>query len=675
MSPDPRPKFLQVILPVPRYQTYTYRLPETWRENPRPGQLLWVPFGRKKQIGMVADLRSEAPIGLEEIKEVLEPLPADYGLEPELWKLFQWATQHYLSPPGEVLRTFFPNSILKGKLDKGERARSPSPTIFSSQNGPVTLNPDQNRAVTLVKEHLGTFFPILLQGITGSGKTEVYLRLCDEVLARGGGVLVLVPEIALTPQMLSRFVDCFVDKVGTYHSAMTDTQRLQTYWGLKEGRQRIVVGTRSAACLPVKNLSLIIVDEEHDSSYKQEERFRYHGRDLAVVRAKMSKIPVLLGTATPALESRENVERGKYHFLKLPHRATAKAQLPKVHLVDLRRDRPHPDTLLSVSLREKLLLTLERKEQALFFLNRRGFAPFLLCTDCGEVVRCPNCEISLTMHKAVSRLICHYCDFYLPILEQCPACPSDQLQAYGSGTERIEESFQKAFPGVRIGRLDRDVAQSRKKTEEMLSQFETGKIDILIGTQLITKGHDFKRLTLVGILQADVTLNLPDFRAPERVFQIVTQVAGRAGRHELPGEVFLQTYRPEHYAITAAMAQDPEAFFVQERVFRKELSYPPFTRIIQLKLLGSRQDAVARASRKVADSIQTLMSRQKTVNILGPAPAIFERLRGKYRWQILIRSQHFESMRSCLVDNLPHLEQGLEAGVRLQVDVDPVGIF
>lgn len=675
MSSPPSERFIEVILPLPRHQTFTYRLPSTWEQSPQPGQLVWVPWGKQRRIGLVAELGSHPPMEITEIKEVQEVLPEDYGLEPHLWELFRWAGDHYLAPPGEVMRTFFPSDLLRGKLDREPSSRTKDPTPKARPHKVVTLNPDQVQAVKEVQSHLGNFYPALLQGITGSGKTEVYLELCEIVLKLGGGVLILVPEIALTPQMLQRFVDRFVDKVGTYHSGLTPTQRLQTYWGGKEGRQRIVVGTRSSICLPVKNLSLIIVDEEHDGSYKQEERFRYHARDLAVLRSKLYKVPVILGTATPSMESRENVSRGKYHLLQLERRAHQSSKLAQVHLVDLRKDPPHPETMLSVPLREKLLHVLEQGQQALFFLNRRGFAPFLLCQDCGEVVQCPNCEISLTVHKGVERLICHYCDFNQPILKQCPSCPSDQLQAMGSGTQRIEESFAKAFPGVRIGRLDRDIAQSRKRTETVLSQFETGDLDILIGTQLITKGHDFKGLTLVGILLADVTLALPDFRAPERVFQIVTQVAGRAGRHELPGEVFLQTYRPEHYAITAALEQDPEKFYVQEKVHREQLEYPPFSRMILFKFLGSRQEGVAESARHVAHTLKTLLSRQGGVKILGPAPAILERLRGKFRWQILLRSQHFEAVRRVIVDNFPHLEMGLKSGVRLQVDVDPVGIF
>jgi len=623
---------------------------------------------------MVAELSFQAPPGIKDLRELLEPLPHDCSLPPTLLKLFNWAKSHYLASPGELLRSFFPTSLLRGEGNKGEGARTPDTSPVFIDNKVVNLNPAQRQAVETLKAKLGTFFPLLLQGVTGSGKTEVYLRLCEEVLAQQGAALILVPEIALTPQIVGRFKGRFENKVGSYHSNMTERQRLQTWWAAKEGRQKIIVGTRSSLCLPVKDLSLIIIDEEHDQSYKQEERFRYHGRDLAVVRAALEKIPIVLGSATPSLETQENVHSGKYQKCTLPDRAT-RGVLPKIHLVDLRENPPHPETLLSEGLKENLHKTLDRGEQALFFLNRRGFAPFVLCRDCGEVIRCPNCEISLTYHKKGSVLKCHYCDFHMPKTNTCSQCGGFNLDAIGVGTERLEENFLKEFPGVRIGRLDRDVVSSKRKTEEILSQFATGQIDVLIGTQLVTKGHDFKQLTLVGILLADVTLNLPDFRAAERVFQIVTQVAGRAGRHELPGEVFLQTFRPEHYAITSALVQDPEKFYVQEITHRRSAGYPPFSRVVLLRLSGTHCGKVEQACGQLTSSLRSLFRGHEAVKILGPAPSTLEKLRGKFRWQTMIRTTKFEGMRRILEDKIPQLESNIPSGIRLHIDVDPVGMF
>jgi primosomal protein N' (replication factor Y) len=485
----------------------------------------------------------------------------------------------------------------------------------------------------------------------------------------------MVPEIALTPQMVGRFLARFGEGVGTYHSGMTEAQRLKTWWAAKRGSQKIFIGTRSAACLPVKNLSLIVVDEEHDSSYKQEERFRYHGRDLAVMRAKLEQIPILLGTATPSIESLKNVHDKKYRRLILTRRATQGGTIPRINLIDLRKDHPHFETMLSPLLVTETRRVLDRGEQALFFLNRRGFAPCQICTDCGEIPRCPNCEIGLTFHRHPPVLKCHYCEFQLLHLEQCPKCEVGRLEAIGTGTQRLEEGFAKVFPGAQIGRLDRDIVSSRAKTEEVLSQFETGQLDILIGTQLVTKGHDFKRLTLVGILLADHTLNLPDFRAAERVFQIVTQVSGRAGRHDLFGTVYLQTYHPEHFAIVTALEQDVEQFYVRESKFRHTVGYPPFTRLILFRVLGYQQEDVEKGARLLSHDLNDLLGHFPGVKILGAAPATLEKLRGKFRWQVLLRLEKFEMVRKVIGEKIPQLEARLGKGLQLQIDVDPVGVF
>lgn len=675
MSSAPTPPFASVWLPVPKRQTFTYRLPLAI-PRAKPGDLVLVSLGRKKTIGVLESFSDSAPEGLKEIKPILDFLPQDCSLSSELLEVFRWAVNHYLAPPGEALRTFLPPAILKGKMGKGERAREHKvESFFSKENTPqFVLNEFQQKAKTEILQHLETFYPCLLYGITGSGKTEVYLELCREVLARGQSVLVLVPEISLTPQTVGRFASRFVDKVGCYHSDLTEAQRLQTWWSARHGSKNIFIGTRSAVCLPVQNLGLIIVDEEHDSSYKQEERFRYHARDLAVLRAKVGRVPVILGSATPSLESWENVQKNKYKLFRLPERAT-QAELPQIHVVDLKSNPPHPETFLSEPLAEHLKVVMERGEQAMLFLNRRGYAPFLLCQGCGEVPRCPNCEISLTYHKLGLKLLCHYCDFSIPIGDNCPKCGGHKLEAMGLGTERIELELRKRFPNSRIGRLDRDVATSRNKMEDVLSQFGKGDLDILVGTQIVVKGHDFKRLTLVGILLADVTLSFPDFRAAERMFQIVTQVAGRAGRHELAGHVFLQTYRPEHYSLQAALSQQHEQFFVQERKFREELEYPPFTRMVLLRLSGIDPKVVEMACGQITSALQKKLRLFAEVNIQGPAPATLEKLRGRHRWQVLLRTPKFERLRITLGDFLPQLESELPAGIRMTVDVDPVGIF
>lgn len=666
--------YAHLWLPVPKWQTFTYRIPQDWEDVPAPGSLVLAPLGRRKTVGMVAELTQDPPEGLGGLKDLIEPLPEECTFEPKLLELLRWAKGHYLTPPGEVLRTFLPSALLKGKMGKGQRAQNVEGLTEFHQAAPPQLTEEQMVAVARVTAQWGKFFPCLLQGVTGSGKTEVYLKLCEEVLRQKGSALILVPEIALTPQILGRFSGRFSSQVAAYHSGMTEGQRLKVWWGAKAGKIPIVVGTRSAVALPLKDLALLVVDEEHDPSYKQEERFRYHGRDLAVVRAKLQGIPILLGSATPSVETQENVHQGKYHRLTLHARAT-QSPLPQIHLIDIKENPLHPETLLSDPLQEALRQTLERGEQALFFLNRRGYAPFILCQDCGGVFRCPNCEISLTYHRRPPLLRCHYCEYQQEVPEICPTCEGRELRPIGAGTERLEEGFVQTFPGIRLGRLDRDIVASRRRTEELLSKFSRGELDVLIGTQLVTKGHDFRNLTLVGILLADLTLNVPEFRAAERGFQIVTQVAGRAGRHDLPGQVYLQTFRPDHYAIQAALKQNSEEFFVQERSFRKGAGYPPFRRVILFRFLGSQDARVREGSHRAGDFLKTLFRRFKNVQVLGPTKSTLEKLRGQYRYQVLLKSEGFEAMRRVLEERIPRLENQMPSGVRMGIDVDPLGVF
>jgi primosomal protein N' (replication factor Y) len=623
---------------------------------------------------MIEAIFDTLPTPIKNLKPLAELVTNEVKLTPPLLKLFRWVYHHYFASPGEVLRSFFPAPLLQGKSGKGKRAKIPPPISHFSAKKKLALIPSQQEAFEKVKSGAGTFKPYLLQGITGSGKTEIYIKLCEALLPVGKSVLVLVPEISLTPQTMARFHSHFGDWVGTYHSSMTEGQRLKTWWDIYDGRIRVLVGTRSSVFLPMKDLGLIIVDEEHDPSYKQEERFRYQGRDVAVVRAKGEGIPVLLGSATPSMESLENVQKGKYLSLLLPERPL-NTQLPQIHLIDLKKQPADPATMLSLPLSNQLNEVLSRGEQALLFLNRRGFAPLILCRDCGEVSRCPNCEISLTFHCRPKGMICHYCDYSTKPLDTCPKCQGDRVEPVGTGTERLEENLATQFPNARIARLDRDVITSRRKTEEVLTDFAQGKTNLLIGTQMIAKGHDFKRVTLVGILLADHTLNLPDFRAAERAFQLLTQVSGRAGRHDLSGEVYLQTYRPEHYAILAAITQKPEEFFIPERKFREETGYPPFARIVLLKFLGLKPDQVQAGCRQVANRIQQFFKNHPALRIDGPSQPIFEKLKGKYRWQIMLRSHKYEWMRRGLAQIIPECENNLPAGVKLQIDVDPVGMF
>ncbi len=667
------PIYASVWLPVPKRQLFTYLVPTDWKPL-QPGELVKVPFGKRSIIGMIEGLSDSVSPEIKNLKSLDQRVASEFQLASPLLKLFRWVYHHYFASPGEILRSFFPPTLLKGEIKKSKRAQSMAPAVGLASVKNFSLIPSQQAAFERIKEGLGSFRAFLLQGITGSGKTEVYLKLCEELLPLGKSALVLVPEISLTPQIMARFHSRFGDSVGTYHSSMTEGQRMKTWWEVHEGKIRVLIGTRSSVFLPMKDLGLIIVDEEHDASYKQEERFRYQGRDVAVVRAKEEGVPIVLGSATPSMESLENVHKAKYVHLLLPERPL-KTKLPQIHLIDLKEHFADPQTMLSPPLFKKLGEVLAKGEQALLFLNRRGFAPLVLCRDCGEVSKCPNCEISLTFHRHPKGMMCHYCDYAATPLDTCPKCQGDRVDPVGIGTERLEENLALRFPQARIARLDRDVITSRRRTEEVLTKFAQGETNLLIGTQMIAKGHDFKRVTLVGILLADHTLNLPDFRAAERAFQLLTQVSGRAGRHDLSGEVFLQTYRPEHYAILAAMTQKPEEFFLAERRFREETGYPPFARIILLKFLGLQSNQVKNACQQVADQIKSFFQNHSAIRLDGPTQPIFEKLQGKYRWQIMLRSSKFEWMRRGLAQLLPQCETELPAGVKLQIDVDPVGIF
>ena len=673
MSASPPARFASLWVPFPKRKFFTYAVPPEWKDI-QSGDLVWAPFGKRKILGMVDQLGQEIPDQLKNIKELSEILPQEFSLHENLQQLMRWAHSHYLAAPGEVLRAFLPPTFFKGKFAKPQRSRQNPPSETFQNQAPEILNEAQQQAIASIQKKFGNFSVFLLDGITGSGKTEVYLKACAEILKRGQSALVLVPEIGLTPQTLGRFFGRFGEIAGEYHSDLSEAQKLKLWWEIREGTKRLIVGTRSAITLPLKNLGLIVVDEEHDPSYKQEERFRYHGRDLAIMRAKFENIPIVLGSATPSTESFYNVELKKYLRLKLPQRAT-QGQLPTMKLIDLKTQPPHPHTLLSKVLQEKIAENFARGEQSLLFLNRRGFAPFLFCHTCGEIPRCPNCQISLTYHRRPDHLLCHYCNYRLDAPKVCHSCGANELAGAGVGTERLEDELAKLYPGIRLARLDRDSVKTRQQSEKILSDFAHGKLDLLIGTQMVTKGHDFKRLTLVGILMADLSLGMPDFRAAERIFQLMTQVAGRAGRHELAGEVYLQTYRPEHYAIAASLEQNSDFFLEQECRFRQEAGYPPFSRLILLRVSGNSAAKVQKSSEHLAEQLRTLLSRHQDLEILGPSKALLEKLRGKYRWQILLKSPKFEMMRRSLEAALPSLEKNLSPGVQLSLDVDPMGMI
>ncbi len=572
------------------------------------------------------------------------------------------------------------------------RSRCPTgtPTLFS-------LTAEQQSALRAIESRIsaGGFETFLLHGVTGSGKTEVYIRAMERIKKLGRRSLVLIPEISLTPQLLDRLNARFPNKVGLLHSALTAAERWAEWREIARGAVDVVVGARSAVFAPIPDLGLIVVDEEHDPSYKQEEGLHYNGRDVAVVRGKFLNCPVILGSATPALESYENCRQGRYQLLEITRRVERRP-LPAIEAIDLRTQTRAPEAnsdpgkstaptdrrdsdrqLISNVLANALKENLERGHQTLIFLNRRGYANFLQCTTCGFVWRCPYCSVTLTLHLKLKRMSCHHCDYRHPAIDVCPECTHPTLATVGSGTERIEKALQAFVPNARIARMDRDTTSRRGSHEELIRRWERGEIDLLVGTQMVTKGHDVFGVTLVGALLADLSLNLPDFRAAERTFQLLSQVAGRSGRGDNPGRVIVQTYAPDHYAIQYLAAHDYKGFFAAETEFRRALNYPPYSRLVNLRLDGPKLAEVEKKAQSLAGQLREFQAGEfkphEPVEILGPAAAPIEKLRNRYRWQILLRGK--QSATVLQLARRATEQFRASRSVRLHIDVDPYSML
>ncbi len=537
------------------------------------------------------------------------------------------------------------------------------------------LTGPQQRAFEAIRAALAArrFQALLLHGVTGSGKTEVYLNAIEAALELGRGALLMVPEIALTPAVAGQFHARFGDRVAILHSAFNDAERAEQWRRLRSGAARVGVGTRSAVFAPVRDLGLVIVDEEHDHSYKQEETPRYNGRDVAVLRAQRAGAVAVLGSATPSLESRYNADRGKYALLELPARI-ADRPMPSVQIVDMREEflETRQSALFSRRLLESIAARLEAGEQTILLMNRRGFSSSVSCRSCGERLQCVNCAIGLTFHRRDNRLLCHYCNYAQRVPKVCPSCGSEYLYFLGSGSEKVEDELRRHFPQARLARLDRDTAAGRHQYERILGGFREGAFDILVGTQMIAKGHDIPNVTLVGVINADIGLSLPDFRAAERTFQLLTQVAGRAGRHHLPGQVVIQTNSPDHYAIRCAAAQDYAQFYQKELEFRRLMRYPPFCAMANVLIRAATQEAALRLS---AEAAQQLGPGGAGIRILGPAEAPVPRLKNEYRYQILIKALSRPQLKDMLHALRRYSVEQKWPAAALVVDVDPMTLL
>ena len=540
---------------------------------------------------------------------------------------------------------------------------------------PHTLNPAQQTAYDAIRAAVDArqFRAFLLYGVTGSGKTEIYLNAIQDVIGQGRGALLLVPEIALTPAMAGQFFSRFGDRVAILHSAFTDVERTEQWRRIRSGSASVVVGTRSGVFAPVRNLGLIVVDEEHDGSYKQEETPRYNGRDVALVRAQAAHACVVLGSATPSLESRFNAERGKYTLLTLPGRIEDRP-MPAVELIDMREEflETRQQNTFSRKLIDAIGHRIENGEQTIIMLNRRGFSSFVACRACGERVQCVNCALTLTFHKRDRRLLCHYCGYAEKVPSVCPKCASDHVYFLGVGSERVEEELHRAFPAARIARLDRDTVTGKRQYETILDGFREGSYDILVGTQMIAKGHDIPNVTLVGVVSADVGLGMPDFRAAERTFQLLTQVAGRAGRGNLPGIVLIQTINPDHYAVRMAAAQDYVAFYEKELAFRRAMSYPPFTAMANILVRSEKKELALRMSGELG---MLLTPPPEKLRVMGPAEAPVPRLKAEYRYQLLIKSASRIALNALLQKVRAFAIERKWPATALVIDVDPLSLL
>ncbi|WP_225086501.1 primosomal protein N' [Pectobacterium colocasium] len=725
----------QVALPVPLARTFDYLLP-AGGIAPQVGARVSVSFGNRKAIGIITALNNTSELPLEQLKPVHDVLDEQPLFPPSLWRILLWAVEYYHYPIGEVLFHALPILLRQGKhahraplwqwfateqgratplntlkravkqqqalaallqspiyrhqvseigltetalqalrskglceLQAAEQTLHDWRQSFSLATDRLRLNTEQATAVGAIRSEDNHFAAWLLAGITGSGKTEVYLSVLENVLAQGKQALVLVPEIGLTPQTIARFRERFNAPVDVLHSALNDSERLAVWLRARSGEAAIVIGTRSALFTPFARLGLIVIDEEHDSSYKQQEGWRYHARDLAVFRAREEDIPIVMGTATPALETLYNVQIGKYRRLNLTKRA-GNAALAKQHVIDLKG---LPLTAgLSQPLITRIRHHLTNDNQVILFLNRRGFAPVVMCHECGWIAECQRCDHYYTYHQHQKMLRCHHCDSQRPVPQQCPSCGSTHMVPVGLGTEQLEQSLAPLFPDVPITRIDRDTTSRKGALEQQLSQVRQGGARLLIGTQMLAKGHHFPDVTLVALLDVDGSLFSADFRAAERFAQLYTQVAGRAGRAGKAGEVALQTHHPDHPLLQTLLQQGYDAFASQALTERKSVFLPPFTSHILFRADDHDNQQAALFLQQLRNLLEASPLRDESLWLLGPVPALQPKRAGRFRWQLLLQHpsrallQKLVRTSMALIGTLPQARK-----VKWMLDVDP----
>ena len=663
-------KFADIVINRPIEGPFTYSIPESLEGAIKTGSVVEVSFGNKMVTGYVVGLSDKCNI--EKIKPISSIIDKTLCIDAEMLKLTKWISRYYYSSWGEAISAAIPGALKKGvsgKRQRKEKHEEESEFIDGSDTH-LTPNLEQQRALDSIIDSMShrKHKVFLLHGVTGSGKTEVYLQSIDNALKLGLSSIILVPEISLTPQTVARFKARFGDEIAVLHSRLLGSKRISEWKRISSGEARIIIGARSAIFAPVKNLGLVVVDEEHETSYKQEDTPRYNARDVAIKRAEISSAIVILGSATPSLESFYAAKNGKFITIELSERIDSRL-LPVVDIVDMREEmtRAKKVPIFSQKLREWIEKDISERKQVILFLNRRGFSTFINCRKCGYVIKCKRCSVSLTYHFDKKKLVCHHCNFNMLPPEICPECSSSYMKYWGLGTEKVESEAHRLFPAAIIERMDTDSTGKRGSHDKVLSRFKDGRVDILIGTQMIAKGLDFPKVTLVGVISADTALNLPDFRSAERTFNLLTQVAGRAGRSDLGGRVIIQSYTPQHYSIQAAKNHDYNTFYDKEILLRKELYLPPFCRMVALTLRGRKEEKVFKAS----DNLKAILEKadkSKNIKILGPAPSSISKMKGMYRWGIFLRSENAENITSILKNAL---RENKTSGIIITVDADP----
>ncbi len=664
MGTSQKPSSLfDVAVPFPVDKLFTYAVPEALRGRVKPGSRVLVPFGHRRVTGYAIEERCRTP-GAVKIREIASLVDEEPLLTEELLDLARWMSSYYLHPLGEVLRAVLPSTIKgKGRPAGEDETKGKFPAEIEYP----ALTPDQAAAFEPIRAALdsGASARFLLHGVTGSGKTEVYLRCIEEALDRGKSALVLVPEIALIPQTTSRFRRRFGESVAVLHSRLTGAQRAVLWRGARSGEIRIVIGARSAVFVPLTRLGIIVVDEEQDSSFKQEDKPRYGAVQAAGFRARREGAVLLLGSATPSLEAYDAARRGETGYLVLRSRPLG-LEMPRVDIVDMRGRYE----IFSEELLRSLEECVARREQAVVLLNRRGHANFVQCRSCGWIERCPNCSISLTFHGRGQRLLCHYCGYHSNVPDACPRCGKYKIVHRGTGTERVEMELANLLPGVKVARMDLDTTAGRAGHLAVLERFSSGEKDVLLGTQMVAKGHHYPNVTLIGVLSADRGLSFPDFRAAEKTFRLLFQAAGRTGRGEKGGRVLIQTLAPEHSMYRYLAKHDYEGFAEEELGMRKALGYPPAGRLMLFTVSARAREQAESSAAKIAGALERSLDPAKAA-VLGPTPALVERVRGRHRFQLLVRGTFEPGDRGAMVRSARESLAGAKQ-VDLQWDVDPI---